>query len=186
MTLTLAPVPAKTSSGSPLPLVALPQTELLTVNESDVPLLTDILGPWLDATPLGLDLEAGCWVVLATFEPGSSVPLHYHTGVAEVYTLSGRWHYAEYPDQPQTAGSYLLEPAGSVHTFICPETNTEDTVLFIRVEGANLNFDENGQLHSILDTTSIRYLADQTAAAKGLGPLNYIGGGAAGYMAQRT
>jgi 2,4'-dihydroxyacetophenone dioxygenase len=107
------------------------------------------------------------------------VPLHDHTGIAEVYTLSGSWHYLEHPDQPQTAGSYLLEPAGSVHTFICPEINTEDTVLFIRVEGANINFGEDGQFHSILDTTSIRYLAE----AQGVGPLNYIGGGAAGYMA---
>jgi 2,4'-dihydroxyacetophenone dioxygenase len=185
MTLTIAPIPANTSSGAPLPLVALPQSSLLTVNENNIPQLTDILGPGVHAKPLRLDLEAGCWVVLATFSPGSKVPLHYHTGIAEVYTLSGSWHYLEHPDQPQTAGSYLLEPAGSVHTFICPETNTEDTVLFIRVEGANINFDENGQFHSILDTTSIRYLAE-AAEAQGVGPLNYIGGGAAGYMAQKA
>ena len=33
MTLRIAPAPASTSSGAALPLVALPQTELLTVNE---------------------------------------------------------------------------------------------------------------------------------------------------------
>ncbi len=173
-------VPSSWQSGGPITLAS------DTVNENNIPLLTDILGPGVHAKPLRLDLEAGCWVVLATFSPGSKVPLHYHTGIAEVYTLSGSWHYLEYPDQPQTAGSYLLEPAGSVHTFICPETNTEDTVLFIRVEGANINFDEDGQFHSILDTTSIRYLGDQAAEAQGVGPLNYIGGGAAGYMAQKA
>jgi hypothetical protein len=89
MTLTIAPIPANTSSGAPLPLVALPQSSLLTVNENNIPQLTDVLGPGVHAKPLRLDLEAGCWVVLAIFSPGSKVPLHYHTGIAEVYTLIG-------------------------------------------------------------------------------------------------
>jgi 2,4'-dihydroxyacetophenone dioxygenase len=183
MTLTAEPTTATTSSGAPLPLVALPQGKLLTINEKNIPLITDSLSEGVHVKPLRLDLEAGCWVVLATFSPGAQVPLHYHTGIAEVYTMSGSWHYLEYPDQPQTAGSYMYEPAGSVHTFVCPETNTEDTMLFIRVEGANINFTEDGQFHSILDTTMIRYLVDQLAQARGLGALNYIGGGATGFTA---
>jgi 2,4'-dihydroxyacetophenone dioxygenase len=186
MTMTITPVPATTRSGAPLPLVALPQGELLTVNENYIPLITDALGPGIHVKPLRLDLEAGCWVVLATFSPGTEIPLHYHTGIAEVYTLSGSWHYAEYPDQPQTAGSYLYEPGGSVHTFVCPETNTEDTVIFVRVEGANVNFTEDGQFHSILDAVTIRALTAQLAEAQRVGPVNYIGGGAAGFMANRA
>ena len=186
MTLTVEPTTTTTSSGSPLPLVALPQGELLTINEVDNPLLRDALGPGVHFKPLRLDLEAGCWVVLAVLSPGAQLPVHYHTGVAEAYTLSGRWHYLEYPDQPQTAGSYLYEPAGSVHTFVCPESNTEDTVIFIRVEGANINFTEDGQFHSILDTTMIRHLVDQLAQARGLGALNYIGGGATGFTAPQA
>jgi quercetin dioxygenase-like cupin family protein len=186
MTMTIAPVPTTTTSGTTLPLVALPQGELLTVNENNIPLLTDTLGPGIHVKPLRLDMEAGCWVVLATFRPGSKVPLHYHTGTAEVYTLSGRWHYAEYPNQPQTAGSYLFEPAGSVHTLVVPDTNTEDTVMYIRVEGANINFTEDAQFHSILDATSIRYLADALSEAQGVAPINYIGGGAVGFTAQKA
>ena len=112
MTLTIAPGPATTSTGAPLPLVALPQAELLTVNSNDIPLIKNALGPGIHFKPLRFDLEAGRWVVLAIFEPGSRVPLHYHTGIAEGYTLSGSWHYLEYPDQLQTAGSYLFEPGG--------------------------------------------------------------------------
>ena len=186
MTLTIEPAPMNTSSGAPLPLVALPQGELLSVNENTIPLITDSLGPGVHVKPLRLDLEAGCWVVLATFSPGAVVPLHYHTGIAEVYTLSGSWHYLEYPDQPQTAGSYLYEPAGSVHTFVCPESNTEDTVIFVRVEGANINFTEDGQFHSILDATMIRALAHQLAEARNLGSLNYLCGGAAGFTAPKA
>jgi quercetin dioxygenase-like cupin family protein len=178
------PAPAHTSTGAALPLVALPQTELLTVNESSIPVIRDAMGPGVHVQPLRLDLEAGCWVVLATFSPGSQVPLHYHTGIAEVYTLSGKWHYLEYPDQPQVAGSYLYEPSGSVHTFICPESNTEDTVIFVRVQGANINFSEDGQFHSILDAVLIHQLAAVLSEQQGLGPINYIGGGEAAYTAQ--
>jgi 2,4'-dihydroxyacetophenone dioxygenase len=180
MTLTADPAPMTTGSGALLPLVALPQGELLTVNEANIPRINDALGEGVHFKPLRLDLEAGVWVVLATIAPGASLPMHYHTGIAEGYTLSGSWHYLEYPDQLQTAGSYLYEPAGSVHTFVCPESNTEDTVLFIRVEGGNVNFTEDGQFHSILDSVTIRHLTAALAEAQGLGPVDYIGGGAAG------
>lgn len=183
---TVVPVPARTSSGAALPMVSLPQSELLTVNESNIPLIRDAMGPGVHVQPLRLDLEAGCWVILATFSPGSQVPLHYHTGIAEVYTLSGKWHYLEYPDQPQTAGSYLYEPSGSVHTFIVPETNTEDTVIFVRVQGANINFSEDGQFHSILDAVLIHHLSTVLSEQQGIGPINFIGGGEAGYTAQRS
>ena len=51
-----------------------------------------------------------------------------------MWTIQGRWCYREYPDQPQTAGSYLYEPAGSVHTFYTPEDNTEDTITLAWIE----------------------------------------------------
>ena len=187
MTLTIEPTTTTTnSSGSPLPLVALPQGELLTVNEADNPLLRDALAPGVHFKPLRLDLEAGSWVVLAVPSPGAQLPVHYHTGVAEAYTLLGPLALPGYPDEPQTAGSYLYEPAGSVHTFVCPESNTEDTEIFIRVEGANVNFTEDGQFHSILDAVTIRHLVTVTADAQHAGPVDYIGGGAAGFMAKEA
>jgi 2,4'-dihydroxyacetophenone dioxygenase len=176
-----APAPANTSTGAELPLLAIPQKRLLTVNESDTPLIKDTVGSGIHIQVLRLDFEHNEWVVLVTFEPGTSLPLHYHTGPAEVYTLKGRWVYSEYPDQPQTAGSYLCEPGGSVHTLYVPEGNTEDTVLFARVCGANINFDDNGLLHSILDTLTIRVIADTLSAAQDLPAPRYIEGGETGF-----
>ena len=95
--------------------------------------------------------------------------MHYHTGTAEVYTFSGRWEYGEYPDQPQIAGSYLYEPGGSVHTFYCPEDNTEDTVVLLWMEGAQVSFNDDGTLHSINDATSIQYVTETVSAAQGTG-----------------
>ncbi|HEY5857980.1 MAG TPA: 2,4'-dihydroxyacetophenone dioxygenase family protein [Aldersonia sp.] len=183
MTSTTAPAPATTSSGAPLPLVALPQGELLTVNEKDIPVVRDAFGAGVHFQPLRLDMENGEWVVLARFSPGASIPLHYHTGVVDAWTIGGCWYYLEYPDQRQSAGSYLYEPGASVHTLVCPESNTEDTVVLFRVVGANINFNEDATLHSILDAALIRHLTDTLSVAQNLGPVTYVGGGAAALMA---
>ena len=97
-----------------------------------------------------------------------------------MYTFSGCWRYAEYPDQPQTAGDYLYEPGGSVHTFYCPEDNTEDTVVLLWMEGAQINFNDDGTLHGINDAASIQYLTDTLSAERGVGTVPYIHGGNAG------
>ncbi len=175
----------KTSSGAALPFIALPQSELLTVNFEEMPWIDDSLGQGIKLKPVRLDLEAGVWVIVASFAPGTSVPLHYHTGEAEVLTLSGRWNYVEYPDQPQTAGSYLYEPAGSVHTLVVPADNTEDTLMFIRVAGANINFNEDGTFHSILDTAALVFVTELFAGQLGL-DLTYIRGGEARHTAAGT
>ncbi|MEU9609630.1 2,4'-dihydroxyacetophenone dioxygenase family protein [Streptomyces sp. NPDC048057] len=172
-----SPAIAATTSGSRLPLVALPQNDLLTVNGDELPPVKDSLGPGVDVKVLRLDLESGTWVLLATVPPGFSFPIHYHTGPAEVLTLRGRWLYREYPNDPQTAGSYLYEPGGSVHTFYTPDDNTEDTVMFIRVAGANVNFTEEGAFHSIVDAVSIQYLVDRSVR-DGIRGIRYINGSA--------
>lgn len=181
MSSTVAPTAATTYGGVPLPLVALPQGQLLTVNENNVPLLEDALGEGVSFRALRLDLERNEWVVVATFAPGAGVPLHYHTGPAEVYTLQGRWMYKEHPTQPQTQGSYLYEPGGSVHTLYAPADNTEDTIIFVRVSGTNINFDEQGSLHSLLDALSLRHLADTLTAERSLKAPCFIEGGEAGF-----
>jgi quercetin dioxygenase-like cupin family protein len=175
-----SPAAATTSTGAELPLVALPQTELLTVNEGSIPWLSNSLGEGVQLKPLRLDMEAGVWVVLVSFAPGSEVPIHYHTGEAEVFTLSGRWNYKEYPDQPQTAGSYLYEPSGSVHTLMVPADNTEDTLMLVRVRGANVNFNDDGTFHSILDATTLVFLTD-LLAQQGGEEVRYLRGGSAAY-----
>jgi quercetin dioxygenase-like cupin family protein len=181
-----APVPATTTSGAPLPLVSLPQGELLTVAEASLPWIENALGDGIHFKPLRLDLERNEWVALATFKPGAVIQLHYHTGPAEVYTLQGRWLYREHAGQPQLPGSYLYEPGGSVHTFFAPADNTEDTIILVRVAGANVNFNEDGSFHSILDALSIRHLTGVLCAEQGLGEPRYIAGGEAGYTTEAS
>jgi quercetin dioxygenase-like cupin family protein len=174
------PTQLTTLTGAPLPLAAMPQDTLLTVNVEQIPLLKDLLGvPGIHIKPLRLDPERGEWVFLAVVAPGCSLPIHYHTGTAQVYTMSGCWMYREYPDQPQTAGSYLYEPGGSVHTFYTPEENTEDTVVVAWIEGAQVSFNEDGSFHSLNDATLVQHLTETVSAARGLGPVPYIRGNGA-------
>jgi len=169
-----------TNNGAPMPLAALPQTELLTINIDQIPELTDALGEGIHIQPLRLDPEKGEVVLIARLAPGCVLPIHYHTGTAEVYTFSGCWKYAEYPDQPQTAGTYLFEPGGSVHTFYCPEDNTEDTVALLWMTGAQVAFNEDGSFYGINDAASIQYVTDTLSSERGLGTVPYIHGGNAG------
>jgi 2,4'-dihydroxyacetophenone dioxygenase len=175
MTAIISPTTTLTTrSGTLLPVAALPQVELLTVNIDQIPVFKDLAYPGIHIQPLRIDVEKGEWVYLSILEPGCSLPLHYHTGTAEVWTIKGRWEYYEYPDQPQTAGSYLYEPAGSVHTFYTPADNTEDTIALAWIQGAQVSFNEDGTFHSVVDAAALQYLMDTAEAAQDMGPVPYI------------
>lgn len=113
--------------------------------------------PWLDAGDgsalqlLHVDLNLGLWISKTRLRPGYRVPTHYHTGLVFAVTLQGSWHYLESPEAVNRPGSYLFEPAGSRHTLVTPETNTEDMITWFAIYGANINVDDKGQVTSIVD-----------------------------------
>ena len=121
-----------------------------------------------------VDVEAGLWVIRTKFQPGYVVQTHKHTGEVFAFTLSGSWKYAEYPEVNR-AGSYLYEPAGSVHTLTVPADNTEVTDVWFAIYGANLNLVEAGNITSIIDATSIRDAYLYLANEQGLGTTDVIG-----------
>jgi quercetin dioxygenase-like cupin family protein len=89
----------------------------------------------------------GLWIVENVFQSGFAVQTHRHTGPVGGYTTSGAWTYAEY-DYVNRAGSFLYEPAGSVHTLTCIE---DDTRVWCQMYGANLNLDADGNVESVAD-----------------------------------
>lgn len=103
---------------------------------------------------LHADIEAGLWVVRVRFQPGVTLQRHKHTGEVFAFTISGSWKYLEYPEV-NTTGSYLYEPAGSIHTLHVPDSNTGVTEAWFAVRGANLNLDEEGNVESVLDAGSL-------------------------------
>jgi 2,4'-dihydroxyacetophenone dioxygenase len=108
------------------------------------------LEPGLELQLLQVDIPNGLWVIRNRFAPGVKVQKHKHTGQVFAFTQSGSWKYEEYPEV-NTAGSYLFEPAGSVHTLIVPETNTEVTDVWFAIYGANLNLAEDGSVDLVID-----------------------------------
>jgi quercetin dioxygenase-like cupin family protein len=94
--------------------------------------------------------KEGLWIVENIFNAGYVVPTHKHTGPVWGYTRSGAWKYKEY-DYVNRAGSFLYEPAHSVHTL---EIIENDTQVWFHMYGSNLNLDANGNVESVFDGPS--------------------------------
>jgi quercetin dioxygenase-like cupin family protein len=112
----------------------------------------------------------GLWIIENVFQAGYEVQTHRHTGPVWGYTTSGAWKYKE-SDYVNRAGSFLYEPAGSIHTLQCLE---DDTRVWFHMYGANVNLDADGKVESIADglITLEFYLA--ACEAQGLGRPNVL------------
>jgi 2,4'-dihydroxyacetophenone dioxygenase len=104
-----------------------------------------------------VDAAEGLWIVENVFQTGFEVQTHRHTGPVFGYTTAGAWKYKEYDDVNRT-GSFLYEPAGSIHTLTVLE---DDTRAWFHMYGANLNLRKDGSVESITDgaTTLAAYYA---------------------------
>lgn len=105
------------------------------------------------------------WIVENIFRAGYVVQRHRHTGEVFAYTRSGAWRYQEYPEVNR-AGSFLYEPANSVHTL---EALEDDTRVWFQMYGANLNLDADGNVESIFDAQGTLDAYLMLAEAEGFG-----------------
>lgn len=87
------------------------------------------------------------WIIENVFQAGYEVQRHKHTGPVYAYTTSGAWKYKEYRDVNR-AGSFLYEPANSVHTLQVVE---DETHVWFQIYGVNLNLDATGEVESVSD-----------------------------------
>ena len=123
---------------------------------------------------LQVDIPLGLWVVRSRFAPGTTIPTHKHTGPVYAFTLAGSWKYLEYPEVT-TAGSYLYEPAGSIHTLTIPPDESGVTDVWFAIYGANLNLDESGNVVNVVDAGFIRDLYFSMCEMNDLGRPNVVG-----------
>lgn len=121
--------------------------------ESELPFVD--LGDGNKLQLIQADLAQGVWVVRDRFDPGTTVQKHKHTGPVYAFTQRGSWHYLEYPQYVNTAGSFLYEPAGSVHTLHVPEDNDGPTDVWFTIHGANLNLGPDGNVDLVIDAHAI-------------------------------
>ena len=114
----------------------------------------------------------GLWIVENIFDDGYVVQTHKHTGPVYAYTTSGAWKYKEY-DYVNRAGSFLYEPAGSIHTLEVIEDNTH---VWFQIYGANLNLDADGNVESYIDAGNILAAYYMLCEAEGLPRPNVLVG----------
>ena len=122
---------------------------------------------------LQVKVREGLWVIRNRFHPGARVQTHKHTGTVFAFTTRGAWQYRE-SDFVNVAGSYLYEPAGSVHTLTVPESNREVTEVWFAITGANLNLDADGKVETVVDAGMVLHYYRMSCEAAGLPAPNVI------------
>lgn len=154
------------------PPVPAPLRPAILRTRDDLPFVD--LGDGSHLQLLQVDLAQGLWVVRMQFDPGCTIDRHYHTGPVFAFTLSGRWRYKEYPDAINQPGSYLFEPAGSVHTLETAPGSSEPAHVWFAVHGANVNLDADGQVKTVLDAASVLNAYRALCEASGQSSQNVI------------
>ena len=129
--------------------------------------------PWGEPLP-GIELKVlrtgegtGRYTLMNRFAPGTVLPKHVHHGEVHAFTLAGRWGYLEY-DWESTAGDYVYEEAGSVHTLCVPTDAEEPAVIqFVIDQGMDFLDAEGNAFHSE-DAGSITQMYLDSLAAAGV------------------
>lgn len=170
----MTPPPAGGPRG-PFPVGFPPAAETLHIGIDDMPWVP--LGEGLELQLLHVDLNVGLWINRTRMKPGTSVTTHFHAGMVLAVTLEGRWFYKESPEQVNSPGSYLFEPAGSVHTLQAASDQDGPTITWFAIWGPNINIDPNGQVIGVLDAHAILTIYRNACAQMGLdcGKLVVIG-----------
>jgi 2,4'-dihydroxyacetophenone dioxygenase len=121
------------------------QPEAMHIGRDELPYVD--IGDGSQLRVLQVKPKEGLWIVENIFQAGYEIDTHKHTGPVWGYTRSGAWKYKEY-EYGNRAGSFLYEPAGSVHTLQCIE---DDTQVWFQMYGSNINLDAEGNITSVVD-----------------------------------
>jgi quercetin dioxygenase-like cupin family protein len=141
------------ATAAPLAMIPPAVREAIHIGVDELPFVD--LGDRSALQLLHVDLTQGLWVVRMRFQPGYRVARHYHTGPVFAVTSKGSWNYVEYPQYVNREGSYLFEPAGSVHTLVVPEDQKGETEVWFAVFGANVNLDDEGRVVEVIDAAKV-------------------------------
>ena len=139
--------------------------ESIHIGARDLPFVD--IGSGAKLKVLQVKLGENLWIIENIFQAGYEVQTHRHTGPVFGYTTAGAWKYKEY-DYVNRAGSFLYEPAGSVHTLKVPDTNRETTDVWFQMYGCNLNLDADGKVEAVIDGKLVLGFYLGACEAKGL------------------
>ena len=95
-------------------------------------------GVWM--RPLLFDTVQGAWVNVTRLRTQGLISRHAHPCPVHGYVISGRWSYAE-RDLVASAGSYVFEPPGDVHTLMA---EGEESLTIFWIGGTLIELDSQG------------------------------------------
>ncbi len=137
----------------PLARLQSPAPASLHVGESELPFVPLANGALMQL--LHADLGQNMSISRIRMAPGCQARPHYHSGSVFNFTTQGCWYYKEAPDARNGPGSFMFEPAGSVHTLVVPADQDRATELWSMVYGSILILDQDNRVAEILDARSM-------------------------------
>ena len=117
--------------------------------------------------PLHLDRVSGQWVNLLRVRRSGILSRHRHPSPVHGYVISGSWRYLEH-DWVATAGTYVYEPPGDVHTLVTEDASQEMITLF-HISGALIYLDEDGHTTGFDDVHTKIEMCSRHCQEVGLG-----------------
>lgn len=92
---------------------------------------------------LSVSPEQGTWTNLLRVTRQGTINLHRHLGQVEAWVIAGRWRYLEH-DWVASAGMYVFEPQGDVHTLV--NAGEEEMITLFVVHGPIEYLGADGQV----------------------------------------
>ncbi len=120
-------------------------------------------GVWM--RPLLFDTVRGAWVNVTRIRTQGFISRHAHPCPVHGLVLSGQWRYAE-RDWVATAGSYLFEPPGDIHTLMA---EGDESLTLFWITGTLIELDEEGNTTGYADVFTRIEQASRHFESVGLG-----------------
>ena len=115
--------------------------------------------------PLLFDTVRGAWTNVVRMRTEGFISRHAHPSPVHAFVIAGSWHYAE-RDWIATAGSYVFEPPGDVHTLIA---DAGESLTMFWITGTLIELDPQGRTVGYADVFTRIEQASRHFAQVGLG-----------------
>ncbi len=115
--------------------------------------------------PLLFDIAGGVTVNVIRYPKLGMIGRHVHDGPVYSYTIEGKWHYLEH-DWVATAGTFVWEPPGEVHT----QMIDEEMMAFFVMHGGLTSVGEDDKPIRVDNVLTLLEACDQHYRSIGLGP----------------
>lgn len=117
--------------------------------------------------PLMLNTVTGGWCNLLKVRKSGVLSRHRHPMIVVGYVIKGRWFYREH-DWVASAGDFVYEPPGEIHTLEVP-ADCDEMITFFNISGAMVYLDPDGKQIGYEDVFTKIDMCRKHYAANGLG-----------------